>query len=38
MTSDRQSSSDDDGRVVSFRSGRPIVKPPEPPVEDLASE
>jgi len=36
MTSDRQSSSDDDGRVVSFRSGRPIVKPPEPPVEDLA--
>lgn len=39
MTSDRQSSSDDDGRVVSFRSGRPIVKPPELPeplVEDLA--
>jgi hypothetical protein len=36
MTSDRQSSSDDDGRVVSFRSGRPIVKSPEPPVEDLA--
>jgi hypothetical protein len=36
MTSDRQSSSDDDGRVVSFRSGRPIVKPPEPPVQDLA--
>jgi hypothetical protein len=36
MTSDRQSSSDDDGRVVSFRSGRPIVKPPEQPVQDLA--
>ena len=36
MTSDRQSSSDDDGRVVSFRGGQPIAKPPEPPVQDLA--
>jgi hypothetical protein len=36
MTSNQQSPSDNDGRVVSFRSGRPIVKPPEPLVEDLA--
>ncbi len=36
MSSDQKSSSDDDGRVVSFRGGRPVSKPPEPPVEDLA--
>jgi hypothetical protein len=37
MTSDNKSSSTDEGRVVSFRSGRPVVRPPaEPPVEDLA--
>jgi hypothetical protein len=38
MTSDNKSSSADDERVVSFRSGRPLVRPPaaEPPVEDLA--
>jgi hypothetical protein len=41
MTSDNKSSSQeathDEGRVVSFRSGRPIARPPdEPPVEDLA--
>jgi hypothetical protein len=36
MSSDQQSSSDDDGRVVNFRSGRPVAKPPGPPVEDLA--
>jgi hypothetical protein len=29
-------SSDDDERVVSFRSGRPVAKPPAAPVEDLA--
>ena len=37
MTGNQQSSSDDDGRVVSFRRGRPVAKPPEPPpVEDLS--
>ena len=38
MTSDRHPSpSDDVGRVVSFRSGRPVARPPDPqPVEDLA--
>jgi hypothetical protein len=37
MTSDNKSSSTDEGRVVSFRSGRPVVPPPAgPPVEDLA--
>jgi hypothetical protein len=41
MTSDNKSSSQeathDEGRVVSFRSGRPVSRPPaEPPVEDLA--
>jgi hypothetical protein len=39
MTGNQQSSSDDDARVVSFRSGRPVAKPPAPdtpPVEDLA--
>ena len=36
MTSDNKSSSTDEGRVVSFRSGRPVARPPtEPPVEDL---
>jgi hypothetical protein len=35
MTSN-QNSSEDDSRVVSFRSGRPVAKPAEPPVEDLA--
>ncbi len=35
--SDQHSSSGDDGRVVSFRSGRPVTRPPESPaVEDLA--
>jgi hypothetical protein len=37
MTSDDRSSPDEEGRVVSFRSGRPVARPPaEPPVEDLA--
>lgn len=37
MTSDQHSSSEDDGRVVSFRSGRPVVTVPKPtPVQDLA--
>ncbi|HEY4140780.1 MAG TPA: hypothetical protein VGM57_05160 [Pseudolabrys sp.] len=37
MTSDNKSSSADEGRVVSFRSGRPVSLPPtEPPVEGLA--
>jgi hypothetical protein len=36
MTSDNKSPSSDEGRVVSFRSGRPVARPPaEPPVEDL---
>ncbi len=35
MSSDNNSA--DEGRVVSFRSGRPLAQPPaEPPVEDLA--
>lgn len=36
MTGNQQSSSDDDGRVVSFRHGRPVAKRPQPPVEDLS--
>jgi hypothetical protein len=37
MTSDNRSSSDEEGRVVSFRRGRPVAHPPvETPVEDLA--
>jgi hypothetical protein len=39
MTGNQQSSSDDDARVVSFRSGRPVARPRAPdttPVEDLA--
>lgn len=37
MTSDNKSPSADEGRVVSFRSGRPVARPPEePPVEGLA--
>jgi hypothetical protein len=41
MTSDNKSSSQEapqgEGRVVSFRSGRPVARAPgEPPVEDLA--
>lgn len=36
MTSDNNSSSADEGRVVSFRSGRPVTRPPaDLPVEDL---
>jgi hypothetical protein len=36
MTSDNRPSSADEGRVVSFRSGRSVARPPaEPPVEDL---
>ena len=38
MTGHQQSSPDDDARVVSFRSGRPIARPPAPdaaPVDDL---
>lgn len=37
MTDGNKSSSPDEGRVVSFRSGRPVPRPPgEPPVQDLA--
>lgn len=37
MTNDNRSSSDEDARVVSFRNGRPVARPPsETPVEDLA--
>ncbi len=37
MNSDQNSPSDDGARVVSFRSGRPVARPPEPPVvEGLA--
>ncbi len=36
MTSDNGSSSNEEGRVVSFRRGRPVARPPtETPVEDL---
>ena len=36
MTSDNKSTSADEGRVVSFRGGRPVARPPaEPPVADL---
>lgn len=37
MNPDNRSSPDEEGRVVSFRSGRPVVRPPvETPVQDLA--
>jgi hypothetical protein len=36
MTSENRPSSDEEARVVSFRPGRPVSRPPaEPPVEDL---
>jgi hypothetical protein len=37
MTADNRSSPEEEGRVVNFRSGRPVARPPaETPVQDLA--